>query len=584
MPFDGLVLKAVEGELKEKILNGRIDKIYQPEKDSLLFVIRSNNRNFKLYITANPSFPRLHLTDFEKENPKTPPPFCMLLRKHLTSGKIIEIKQEGLDRILKLDIETYDEIGDLSIKTLIIEIMGKHSNVILITNEGIIIDAIKRVGSEINRYREILPGIPYVPPPQPDKSSLLELDASLMEKIRNSKQKISKCIMENLMGISPIIAEEICTRANIDSSKPGEKLSKEEFERLYMVLKELSNTLKDKKFYPNIIKDQNGNFVDFSCIDITLYEGLEKETFKEINKTIDVYYHRKEELNRISQIKSDLKKVINSSIEKISKKLEAQVEEFNSVLEYEKYRLYGDLILMNMHLISNGDEFLECINYEDNKVIKLPLDKNLSPAQNAQKYYKLYQKSKNTFLNLEAQIEKNKEELNYLEEVLNSIEISENQEELEEIREELVRQGYLKEKNLQKIKTSKSMPHVFTSSDGFEIYVGKNNTQNDFLTLKMASDDDIWLHTKNIPGSHVIIKTNKKRVPESTLMEASILAAFFSKAKNSSNIPVDYTFKKFVKKPKGTKPGMVIYHNYKTIYVTPSKDNVDKIMNNKKRD
>ncbi|SHH77959.1 Predicted component of the ribosome quality control (RQC) complex, YloA/Tae2 family, contains fibronectin-binding (FbpA) and DUF814 domains [Caloranaerobacter azorensis DSM 13643] len=585
MALDGIVIKAIINELKETILFGKIDKIYQPEKDEILINIRSN-KNYKLLISASSNNPRIYLTHHTKQNPINPPMFCMLLRKHLHSGKIINIYQPSLERIIVIEIESLDELGIKSVKQLIVEIMGKHSNIILVDkNNNKVIDAIKRISPDISSKRVILPGCKYAQPPSQDKTNPISINEKyFIQSINNANlgELTYKFLYKNYMGMSPLIAKEICYRAKIDDSTKIGELNEIKIKSLSKEFMYVMDLVRKEIFTPNIIIDTEKNkVVAFSSIDLTQYKNLTKKNFTSISQTLEEFYLTRDKSDRLKQKSSDLRKVINTKLERNITKLAKLKEELLEAKSKDKYKIYGDLITSNIYRIEKGQNEVELENFysPDYSIVKIKLDPKLTPAQNAQKYYKKYNKLKVAEMTLQEQITKTEEEIKYLENILVCMENSSDIQELEEIRDELIKEGYIKGNNKNNKKSERiiSKPYHFISSDGYDIYVGKNNKQNDYLTLKFAEKNDIWLHTKDIPGSHVIIKSNGKNVPEKTILEAALLAAYYSKGKMSSNVPVDYTERKYVKKPKGSKPGMVIYVNNNTLYVTPKIEEINKI-------
>lgn len=569
MALDGITLHAIIKELKEEIIGGRIDKIYQPEKEELIFIIRNKGKNYKLLLSANANYPRIYLTEENKENPAEPPMFCMLLRKFLQSGRIIDIKQVEFDRIVKIDIETKDELENQTIKTLIIEIMGRHSNIILIDKATqTIIDSIKRVYSDMSKVREVLPGRQYVYPPLQEKLNINNLSLpSFKEAVNNYKsKKIEKTLVDILQGFSPTLAREVTFRCNI-SDRFVESIEDEQIENLYQNIKKIYEDVLSLNLKPCIAFQEN-EVIDFSCIDLSQY--ITKTFFPTVNKAACKFFSEKANIVNLQVRSSDLRKIINNNLEKLYNKLDKLQQELNEAKNADTFRLYGELITANMHLLKKGMESFKTINYYTGEEIEIPIDKKYSPSENAQRYFKKYSKLKNANKIIEKQISDTLEEITYLEGQLVNLENCTLPSEIEEIKNELSEQGYIHKQQKKKIsRQTLSQPLHVVSSDGFDIYIGKNNTQNDYLTLKFANPNDIWLHTKDMPGSHVIIKTNNKPVPETTLIEAAKLAAKYSKAKNSSNVPVDYTLKKYVKKPSGAKPGFVIYTSQKTLYVDP---------------
>lgn len=584
MALDGIVLRAISFELNEKLLGGRIDKVYQPERDEIIVLIRNKGHNYKLLVSASSNNPRIHLTETTKSNPETPPMFCMLLRKHLQGGRIVNIEQVLLERILKIEIQNLDELGNISIKQLTVEIMGRHSNIILIDkSSNKIIDSIKRITPDISTVRQILPGLIYNLPPSQEKINPLDINKDIFFSSMdntNDGTPVYKFFYKTYMGLSPLIAREICHRTDLNNSTLIGQLDENDKEQLFNSFKKIIEMVQKNQYTPNIVLDENSSkLLGFSVIDIQQYGSFPKKNYSEISNVLEEFYYKRDHLDRLKQKSSNLKKVITNKLERSINKLAKQKEELINAEKREKYKIYGDLLTANLYRIDKSNQVeLENFYSENIEKVVIKLDPRLSPAQNAQKYYKKYNKLKNAHEVVAEQIKKTKEEVEYLENVLLSIENCTTIEELEEIREELSKEGYIKlnRKNKNK-KEALSQPKHYISTDGFHIYVGKNNKQNDYLTIKFAGKNDIWLHTKDIPGSHVIIKTEGKEVPESTVLQGAMLAAFYSKGNMSSNVPVDYTEKKNVKKPNGAKPGMVIYENYKTIYVTPKNEDINKI-------
>ncbi len=586
MSLDGIVLNNVCMELKDTLIDCKVDKVYQPEKDEIHLNIRTKGKNMRLLISASSNNPRIYFTEFSKENPQSPPMFCMLLRKHVQGGRILDIEQVSLERILKISIESMNELGDMTVKELIIEIMGKHSNIILIDkNTSKIIDSIKRVPVSISSVRQILPGLIYTAPPSQDKTDPTQIEkAEFLELISESEETVSfKFLYKSFIGLSPLVSREICYLSDIDSNLKLIDLSEQEKSSLFDSFEKVYSCVKDNSYTPTIIKDEsNYDIVAFSSIDLKQFGTLPKVHFESISELLDYYYLTRDKLDRIKQKSNDLRKNITMKLDRALNKLAKQKNEISDAEKREKFKIYGELITANIYKLEKGLEEIELDNFysEDYEKVKIKLSKTLTPSKNAQKYFKKYNKLKIAYDIVSKELVKTKEEVSYLENILLALETSTEIEELDEIREELIKEGYFKKaitKGKKKVKSSTSKPHHYKSSDGFDIYVGKNNKQNDYLTLKIADKEDIWLHTKIIPGSHVIIKTEGKSVPENTILEAAYLAGFYSKGKMSSNVPIDYTEKKNVKKPSGAKPGMVIYETNSTVYVTPSVENISKI-------
>lgn len=582
MAFDGITVSAIKAEIEDKILGGRIDKVYQPEKDEIILGIRSMGQAYKLLLTSNASNPKFHFTQTNPSNPMTPPLFCMVMRKHLQSGKIIKIEQPDFDRILNIYVESLNELGDYSVKKLVLEIMGRHSNIILTDENNTILDCIKHIGHDTSSVREVLPGREYTLPPSQGKINTLELDDNNFKEVlgNNPSFEIQSVIYKNYTGISPIAASEICYRANVNGSTPVEALTDIQKEVIFNEFAKLVEDIKANRFYPESITNEKGKTIDFSPIEMTQFNGFEIKKYTSISELIESFYANRDFAYRIGQKTQDLRKLITQNIERCIRKKDIQMQTLRSIKNRDELRLKGELLTANIYSIKKGMTTVELPNYysENQELVAIELDSNKTPSENAQKYYKAYNKAKRTFEALKDQIKSNDEELAYLESVLTSVNNCTDEQDVKEIRRELREEGYVKKVKNQKDKSKKhSVPLHFISQDGFDIYVGKNNIQNDELTLKFARPRDIWMHTKNIPGSHVIIVANGQTIPDTTLNEGAMLSAFYSKAKNSSKVPVDYTEKKNVKKPNGSKPGFVIYETNKTAYITTSEEEIKKI-------
>ena len=585
MSFDGIVTKSVVNELKETILGGRVDKIYQQEKDEILIYIHSKGTNYKLIISSSSNNSRIYLTDFSKKNPSSPPMFCMLLRKHLLGGIVLNVEQFNLDRVVFIDISAIDELGQPTEKRIIIEIMGKHSNIILVDKSSLkIIDSVKRVYEDMSRVRQILPGMIYASPPLQDKINPLNITKesffNLME-LTDRNIPIFKFFYFNFVGLSPLISREICFESSIDIDRTIGSLYEDDKNSLFLSFNKFIDQVSKNNFTPvSILSTNSAEVLAFYALNINQFGLNNKMHYDSISKLLDNYYRRKDIIDRIGQKSQSIRKSIQVKLDRTLNKLGKQKEELLESQDREKYKIYADLISANLHRIPKTADNVDLENFYDENmnILNVPLDIKLSPVINAQKYYKRYSKLKNAHLLLLEQIPETENEISYLENVLMSIENSTEIEELDEIKEELIKEGYIKGSIKKKKKEETvSKPYHYLSIDGFNIYVGKNNKQNDYLTLKLSHKDDIWLHVQNMPGSHVIIGKDGKTIPPTTLEEAAILAAYYSKAKNSNHVPIDYTERKNVKKPKNAKSGMVIYDNFKTISVNPSKDLVDNI-------
>lgn len=580
MPFDGIVLNCITNTLNQTLINGRIDKIHQTEKDELFFSVRNNGKNYKLLITASSNYPRIHITKNIKSNPLKPPVFCMLLRKHLTGARIRQIKQLNFDRIVEIVFETKDELESIQYKSFIIEIMGKHSNIILInTDSRIIIDSIKRISQNISSKRQVYPSLVYSFPPSKIKYNPLTINKNDFINLINNTQQgmiLYKFFYQTFYGISPIISKEICFLSQVDESMSLAEIDENISNKLWLNFSLMFDKVKQNDFSPSIYVDNN-TYCDFHCLNLRNYKKDDKIDYSSINELLDIFYFKRDNSNRLKQKSANMVKTVNTKLDRNIKKLAKQKQDLFNAEDREKYRIYGDLIISNIHMINKSSTNITVQNYYDEKAstITIPLDPRFNPSQNAQKYYKKYNKLKNAEEELVKLIQFTENEIYYLENIIYNIEQCSNINEIEEIREELSSQGFLKKKKAtKKNKIQGSKPLSFISSDGHEILVGKNNKQNDLLTFKISKKDDLWLHTKNIPGSHVILRTNGNEVDDNELLEAARLAAYYSKARSSDNVEVDYTKRNNVKKPNGSKPGFVIYENYYTVIVDPNINNI----------
>lgn len=574
MALDSVALTAITAEL-QCLVGGRVDKVYQPERDEIAIGIRTYDCAYKLLISASPAHPRLHITEHSKKNPKTAPLFCMLLRKHLASGRITLISQVGFERVIKIVAESYDELGDYTEKTLYVEIMGRHSNIILVNNEGRIIDSIKHIDDSVSAVREILPGGFYELPPVQNKTPLTKWETQNTLDFTGT-QKADRAILAQISGISPLTARELVYSVFGTTDVLPEAVNTNKNAMLKIEIEKLKNKVLNNDFAPCLIKDVNTDkLVEFSAVAISQYETLAKSiSYDSMNKLVDEFYYKRDESERMRQKTADLVKLLNNCSERLTKKMAILETTLADAEKKDTYRKYADLITANIYRISEGEKSVEVEDYFDENMgtLKIKLDPSLSPSRNAQKYYKKYNKSKTALKEAEKQLKQSREELLYIQSTLAMVETADRIEDIGAIRQELANEGYIKKSAnaKRKQKAGQSKPMHFVSSDGFDIYVGRNNTQNDYLTLKLANSSDIWFHTKDIHGSHTVIKLGiDKDVPKNTILEAASLAAYYSKARESTQVPVDYTEVRNVKKPNGAKPGMVIYEHYNTVYVKP---------------
>ncbi len=580
MAYDGLFFRGLTQALAQHLVGGKIDKVHQPEKDELSLGIRAGSQNYKLKVSADASLPHVTLSDEKKENPLQAPMFCMLLRKHLSGGRITSIHQVGLERIIEIEVESRDELGDLSTKVLAIEIMGKHSNIILYQKEDQkILESIKRISSAMSRARQIYPGIPYQYPPF-SKSNLLE-ESPRLEHLEEETLLLSKYLVGHWQGFSPSSVKWLLYGSDLPIESPLNQWLSSERNQLIQLLEALKMRLISGTYQYAILYDASQLPIELL---MDMPSGLEQEfllrPFSDVFSAVNAFFSTRDQSNRLDQKGAHMRKMVSSRLEKSQGKLSKLEEDLQNAEHAESYKILGDLILSNLYQIEKGMNEVTVDNYYDEAYGKLTieLDIRLSPSENAQRYFKRYNKAKNGQYEILRQMEETSFEVAYLEQVLTAIDISTDSENLDDIRTELAQQGYMKRKpTYGKEKKSQNKPLHYTSSEGYDILVGKNNLQNDQLTLKLASNKDIWLHTKIIPGSHVIIRSGGNEVPEQTIYEAALIAAFHSKARQSGQVPVDYTLVKNVSKPSGAKPGMVIYSTNKTLYVTPDETLIKKL-------
>lgn len=556
MAFDGIVTRAVAQELSAALVPGKIDKIYQPQRDELIFLIHTSSGKKKLYASCNNDHPGVFLTQDEYQNPAEAPGFCMLLRKHLQGGKIRQVSQRGAERIIEIYVLAKDEMGFPAEKKLIVEIMGRHSNIILVNDAtGKIVDSIKRISIDINRARQILPGMDYTYPPLQGK---IPFDRASQEDLFVEAEDPAEALLSKIQGISPVIAREI---ANEESSARREA-----------VLGSILSALEKHRLSPAVYLREDGTPVDFHVVPIMQYrDDFRKIPFETVSQAISYYYTHRSTSNRVKQKSADLSKSVNNALKKLYLKKQRLLEDIQLAGQAENYRLYGELLTANLHQIQRGRDVVTLVNYYDGRSVDIPLDKRLDPAKNAQRYYKKYAKAKRSVVEKEAQLESTEMDITYLESVFSHIHNATTTDEVDSIRDELIETGFVRKKKkdgLRKVKRGQD-PLEYTTSDGFKVLVGRNNKENDRLTFKMAGRSDIWFHTKDIPGSHVILFTQGKDAGDAAIYEAAALAAYHSKGRDSENVPVDYTAARYVKKPGGAKPGMVIFTHNKTVYVTP---------------
>ena len=566
MAFDGIVVANLVHELREELLNGRIAKIVQPEADELLLTIKSPAGQKRLLICADASLPLVYLTETNKTAPMTAPNFCMLLRKHISNGRIIDISQPKLERIIRFTIEHLNELGDLCRKVLIVEIMGKHSNIIFCTEEGKIIDSIKHVSAQISSVREVLPGREYFIPDTMHKADPLTVPKEDFSTLLTGKPSpVSKALYTSFTGISPVVAEEICHLAGLDSSVPAKEYSEDILSHLYTQFEIYLSAVKEKRFSPAIYYDGREP-KEFSSLPLTHFPNYTKQEFSSISEVLRTYYSTRSQLTRIRQKSVDLRHVVQTALERSRKKYDLQLRQLKDTENREKYKVYGELINTYGYNVSEGARQLEALNYYTNEMLTIPLDPTQTPQENAQRYFAKYNKQKRTFEALSELCKETKDDITYLESIQTALDIALTEDDLAGIKEELTETGYIKRKFTRKKVKVKNTPLHYISSDGYHMYVGKNNLQNDELTFDFAVGNDWWFHAKQAPGSHVIVKTNGEELPDRTFEEAGRLAAYYSSMRGSEKVEIDYVEKKHVKKPKGGKPGFVVYYtNYSLV-------------------
>jgi predicted ribosome quality control (RQC) complex YloA/Tae2 family protein len=575
MAFDSAVMTAVVRELHTKLAGGRVSKIYQPGPDELILMIYAGGANWRLLLSAHPRWARLHLTAAEKRNPPVPPTFCMLLRKHLEGGRLLAVTQPGRERLARLTVGSTDELGNPVEYVLVAEVMGKHSNLVLVGPGGRIIDSARRVTEAVNRYREILPGLPYVPPPPTGKA---DPDAAAPEQFAGLAAALPawQAVLERFDGLGPLLAREAVVRAG---GAPDAALASIDAGRLAAAVRELGSPT---AYQPSLLYTPEGRLKEFHVLPLRSWVGP-AEPFTSPGECLDAYYIRREEEERFAALHGSLARTVRDALARVRRKIGLQEESLSGAEEADRYRLLGELLTANIWRVAKGQELLTAENYHDGRPVAIPLDPRLSPAENAQAYYRRYQKARSGLAAIREQLARSAEELRYLEQVEAALASASSLPDLEEIRRELHEEGYLggeprgaerggeKRREAGRGRAERPAPPVsIRSSDGLEIWVGRNNRQNDYLTLRLAAPTDYWLHTKEIAGSHVILRVPPgSQVPEQSLHEAAALAAWYSKARLSAAVPVDYTLRKHVRKPAGARPGMVIYDNQRTLYVTP---------------
>lgn len=577
MALDGVFLRHVKRELEEKLLGARVDKIYQPNREELTVTFRTREAAYRVLFSARANSARVHFTTAQLENPKQPPMLCMLLRKRLSGAKLVAISQPELERVLHFEFDALNELGDHVTYTLTSEIMGRYSNLILTGGDGKVVDALKWVDAEMSSQRLVLPGVTYRLPPPQEKKSVLE--ASSQEVISALKalpgdMELSKALLSVLQGVSPVVCREIAHRAGRGVELTVKTMDEEQYFRTGFFYQQVKEMAEQVTGAPHMAVSAQGKPLDFSFLDIRQYgtAAVVKEA-ESFSKLLDDFYGERDHRERMRVREQDLLRLLSTHSERLSRKINHQRAELEQCARREELREAGDLISANLYQIEKGAASVQLQNFYDESLpmVTIKLDPALTPNQNAQKYYKEYRKAKTAEEKLNEQIDLAARELTYLDSVLDVLSRADSEQDLIEIRAELQEQGYLRaSRDKRQKQPAVSAPMKFTTKDGFTVLVGRNNRQNDRLTMKLANNNDVWFHVKNIPGSHTVLVTDGKAPTPAAMEEAATLAALHSKAKDSAQVPVDYTQVRNVSKPQGAKPGMVIYVNYKTMFVTPN--------------
>lgn len=577
MAFDGITIAGITAQLDAALTGGRINKIAQPEADELLITIKNNKTQYRLLLSASASLPLLYLTSENKPSPLTAPNFCMLLRKHIGSARILSVRQPSLERVVEFELEHLNELGDVCRKRLIIELMGKHSNIIFCTPEGMILDSIKHVSAHMSSVREVLPGRQYFIPQTMEKADPFTVSPEGFAAILSKPLPLSRALYTSLTGFSPLMAEELCFRASLDGGVPTASLDEPSRLHLYRMFTLLMDDVREKNFEPNIVYD-GAEPKEFSALPLLSQANLRCVRFESMSRLLEQYYAEKNKVTRIRQKSSELRRVVQTALERNTKKLSLQQKQMADTQKKEKYRIYGELLNTYGYQCEPEAKSMEALNYYTNEMITIPLDPALSPQENAKKYFDRYGKLKRTAAALATLTAETQEDIEHLESIGTALDLAQGEDDLAQIREELAEYGYIK-RRFQKGKRLKpvSRPLHFISSDGFDIYVGKNNYQNEELSFKLATGNDWWFHAKGQPGSHVIVKTNGKELPDRTFEEAGRLAGYYSKGRQAPKVEIDYTQKKNLKKPTGGKPGFVVYYTNYSLMIEPDIANIKQI-------
>ncbi len=572
MAFDGITIANIVKELSDTIVGGKINKIAQPEADELLLTIKNNRTQYRLLISASASLPLIYFTEKNKPSPLTAPNFCMLLRKHIGSGKITAVTQPGLERVIEFKIEHLNELGDLCHKTLVVEIMGKHSNIIFLNEERMILDSIKHISLNMSSVREVLPGRDYfIPQTQEKQNPLTITEEDFYQTVCEKPMPVAKAVYTSLTGLSPAAAEEICCRSSIDGSEPTASLSKEAKVHLYHTFARMMEDVTNGDFSPNIVYNDEGEPIEYAAFLLCKYDGFTVKKFQTISEVLELYYAQKNQITRIRQKSADLRRIVQTALDRNRKKFDLQSKQMRDTTKMDKYKVYGELINTYGYNLEEGCKSFQALNYYTNEEITIPLDATMTPQENAKKYFERYNKLKRTAQALEEQIADTESEILHLESIQAALDIARQENDLSQIKDELTEYGYIKKhtSNNKKKMQSKSKPLHYISSDGYHIYVGKNNYQNEELTFKFATGNDWWFHAKKMAGSHVIVKSNHEELPDRTFEEAGRLAGYYSSGRTAPKVEIDYIQKKHVKKPNGSKPGFVVYYTNYSLIIEP---------------
>lgn len=572
MALDGITTAALVHELSTKLTGSRVSKIAQPERDEMMITFRGLSGQNRVLLSAAASCPLLYITDDNKPAPMTAPGFCMLLRKHIGSGKVLQVYQPSLERAVHFEFEHYNEMGDLCRKELIIELMGKHSNLIFCDDKQMILDSIKHISAQTSSVREVLPGRTYFLPETTEKLDPLTCsEEEFAQKVFSRPLPLAKAIYTSVTGISPVIAEELCYRAGLDSGRAAGAASPEEQIHLSHIFALMMEDVKAGRFSPMLVMDQENCPIEFSAVPLQIYQDYPDtyriQTFDSISALLQSYYALRESVMRIRQKSSDLRRIASTAADRAARKLQLQEKQLADTAKRDTYRIYGELLHTYGYDARPGDKSIKVINYYDGQEMTIPLDPTLTASENAKRYYDKYDKMKRTYEALSVQIKETQDDLNYLESVKTFLDMAGSEADLAQCREELTQAGYIRfhatGKNGKKQKTPASPPYHYQTEDGWDLYVGRNNIQNDELTFKFASGNDWWFHSKGAPGSHVILKNKGTDIPDHVFEDAARLAAYYSSRRNDGRVEIDYVQKREVKKPNGSHPGFVVYYtNY----------------------